>query len=178
MNLEASRVLFIGIDPGLHGGIAALNEYGALEYVVPMPVLQLPPSGAKTKAGNPKQGRRYVSGVQLRKIVRDQRIESVALEWVWSRPKESPSVSFGFGAAYGTVRGAFEVLHPTTLITPQKWKKRYGLPGGDEGKDAARALATEMWPSHDRHFNKNKKRGAGLADALLIAHDHRLKEVG
>lgn len=169
--------MIVGVDPGLDGGIAALHPDGSLAYAEPMPTLRLPPSGRKTPAGNPKLGRRYVSGVLLRPYARTREIEVVAIEWVWAFAGEAPSFAFGFGAAYGTVRGAFEVLHPTVLIAPQTWKKTFSLPGGEEGKDAARALATSMWPEADRLFNKSKKRGAGLADAVLIAEHERRKNL-
>lgn len=151
---------FVGVDPGLNGGIASVDVDGDLLYAVRMPT------------GKFKSGRRFVSVPKLRKYARTPEIDSVAIEWVWALPGESPSASFSFGAAYGQVSGAFEVLHVVALVTPQKWKKSYGLPGGDEGKDQARELATEMWPAAADWFKY--KIDAGPAEAALIAEYQRM----
>jgi len=160
--------VIIGIDPGLNGAIAALNPDGSMAWIEPMPTL-------RHKTG---KKRRYVSVVHLRPMARRREITAVGLEWVWAFQGEAASIAFGFGAAYGEVRGAFGILHPVDLIAPITWHKTFGLAGGDEGKLAARALATEMWPEHERTFNKNKLRGSGCADAALIGEHHRRVKAG
>jgi crossover junction endodeoxyribonuclease RuvC len=73
---------------------------------------------------------------------------------------------FAFGASFGLVRGVVASLGlPSTLVTPQRWKRSQGLTGRD--KDAARTVAIARFPEI-RHMLQRKK-DCGRADAILIA---------
>lgn len=160
--------MIMGIDPGLDGGLAGVTLDGELRFAKPMPTLRY---GEK--------GPRHVSGVLLRPFVLADDIDSVALERVWARGRqgnqrgEGAANSFRFGDSFGAVRCAFQVHHTVTLWLPKVWQATFGLSGGEEGKTAARELASELWPEHAPLFLKNKKRGSGLADAALIAEHQR-----
>jgi Holliday junction resolvasome RuvABC endonuclease subunit len=137
----------IGIDPGLTGAIAA-TAGETLLWVEDMPVAD---------------GR--IAIPLLRQIFESDPPELIAVERVHSMPKQGVSSTFKFGQAYGTALGVASHWR-TVHITPQQWKSTFRLTGKD--KDAARALAIELWPGHADLFAR-KARGQARADAALIA---------
>lgn len=144
----------IGIDPGILGALAFLDDNLKCLAVFDMPIM------TKTLK------RQQVNGAELAKIIeRHRSIERVAcLEQVSAWPGQGVSSVFSFGCSYGIVLGvlaAFQI--PVVLITPASWKKRAGLVGKD--KDMARTLAQQLYPA----VELGRKRDIGRADALLIA---------
>jgi crossover junction endodeoxyribonuclease RuvC len=96
----------------------------------------------------------------------------VAIEEVHSMPNQGVSSTFSFGRSYGIMIGVCAVLGiPYVLVRPQRWKAVYeplqGLQG-DIAKDAARQLATELYPNLKILFEKRKD--DGRAEAILIAN--------
>lgn len=148
--------MIIGIDPGLTGAIAWLNEDDlSFINVVDMPTMAL--TGA----------RRQVNAAELAKIINetlDKEVGIIYLERVSAMPKQGVSSVFSFGMSYGIVLGVVAALGlPMALATPQSWKKRAGLIGKE--KDAARTLAQQLYPAAPL----GRKMDCGRADALLIA---------
>jgi crossover junction endodeoxyribonuclease RuvC len=73
---------------------------------------------------------------------------------------------FSFGCSFGVILGVLAALSiPLVLVRPQAWKKRAGLPGKRENKDAARTLAQQLYPLAEL----GRKKDIGRADAILIA---------
>jgi len=141
----------IGVDCGISGAIALLNDNDSFIAVYDMPVM----------AGTGK--RQQVNGAELAKILKH--VGGVAyVEKVYAMPKQGVSSMFSFGTSYGIVLGVLAALGiPVVLVTPQSWKKRAGLTGKE--KDAARALAQQLYPIAEL----GRKKDIGRADALLIA---------
>ena len=97
-------------------------------------------------------------------------VDSAIVEEVGARPGQGESSLFTFGLCVGTVLGAVSAHKvQIELVTPQKWKaaSRLGGISKDASKDAARALATELWPEHKGVFRVKKNHG--LAEAALMA---------
>jgi Holliday junction resolvasome RuvABC endonuclease subunit len=139
--------VIIGIDPGLTGAIAA-TAGETLLWAEDMPA-----------AG----GR--IAIPLLRQIIESDPPTLIAVEHVHSMPKQGVSSTFKFGVAYGVALGV--ASHWRTIHIPsQEWKKTFRLNG--KPKDAARALAIELWPDHAALFAR-KARGQARADAALIA---------
>lgn len=149
----------IGIDPGKTGAIACV-EGEELRWVADMPLadghvapalldqLYLPDEFGpwEMHAGNP-----------------------VAIELVHAMPGEGGKFAFTFGRSYGVLLGYFAANHHRILhVPPTEWKKTFRLNGKD--KDAARALAIELWPHMASYFARKKDQGR--ADAALIALYH------
>ncbi len=141
----------IGIDPGISGAIAKLNDNNSFIGVYDMPVM---PGTGK---------RQQVNAAELAKIIRlDGGIAFV--ERVSAMPKQGVSSMFSFGCSYGIVLGVLAALQiPVVLVTPQSWKKKAGISGKD--KDYARTLAQQLYPQAEL----GRKKDIGRADALLIA---------
>jgi len=147
--------LFMGIDPGLSGAWALIDSKG--RYV---------------SAGDMhnEDGRvltrhvwaEMVTAVNSHKVI-------VGIERVHSMPKQGVSTTFVFGAAYGCALALGNMFkEPAVLITPNQWKKYYGL---DSDKNASSQLAQEKWPDAPIKLKKHN----GRAEALLIANYLRLR---
>lgn len=144
---------WIGIDPGLTGALAVVEDPGVLKDVCPMPSMS---------------GR--VVPVVLKQILEtwseDTEQLLVLIEDVHSMPGQGVASTFKFGQAYGTAIGVVGAMGlPMDFVTPQKWKRLFTLTGKD--KDASRAKATELWPSMRQHWSR--KSDNGMSDAALIA---------
>lgn len=147
----------IGIDPGVGGAIALLNQQNQFLAVQDMPVMII--------TGK----RQTVNAAALSKILTAW-VEGIKepvicyLEQVSAMPGQGVSSMFSFGVSYGVVQGVLSALNiPFVLVTPQAWKKRAGLIHAE--KDKARTTAQQLFPSADL----SRKKDTGRADALLIA---------
>lgn len=132
---------FIGIDPGVSGGIAFIWDRGY--HAVKMP--ETPQELAhllRSEAGDGNPRWAYV-------------------ERVASSPKMGVVSAFTFGRGYGTILGVLAALQiPYDLVTPTVWQKAMGcLTRGD--KNVSKGKAAAMFPT--------LKVTHALADALLIA---------
>ena len=141
----------IGIDPGVSGALALLDDNNKLIEVVDMPVM---PFG-KTK--------RQVNAAELGKILPTKAVVAY-LEQVSAFPGQGVTAMFNFGMSYGVIQGVLGALQiPVVFVTPQAWKKRAGLIG--KNKDYARTLAQQLYPKANLSYKKN----IGRAEAILIA---------
>jgi len=159
----------IGIDPGVSGAIAVLNESDACLGLWDMPLLTTP--GGKNKV-NCAELARVIIQIPRSFFIQSSTIIAY-LEQVSAMPKQGVVSMFNFGMSYGAVQGVLAALAiPMVLVTPGSWKKRAGLTGQD--KDYARTLAQQLWPAQPL----GRKKDIGRADALLIAKfgHHEVKE--
>ncbi len=158
-------LIFVGVDPGQSGGLAFLNDAGAVLQALPLPLI-----------GKELDIARVTLLVDLHGGDRSKL--RVAIERVHSMPKQGVASSFRFGYLYGCITGAFQALGCSVQhITPQMWKKRV-LHGTEKDKAAALAYCSSRWP----HFSLVQPRGrvphVGVADALCIAQALRAQELG
>lgn len=142
----------LGIDPGLSGAIALID---AGQYVE---CWDMPTMGRGT--GNKQQ----INAAQVAKILRECPPCQAFIELVGAMPGQGVSSMFNFGKAAGAVMGALAALQfPMMEVTPQRWKKEFGLIGKE--KDAARTHAQLLMPTAPLSLKKH----CGRADALLVA---------
>lgn len=146
--------MIVGIDPGVSGALAALNEAGEVLETLNTPCVKV---GTKSR----------VNGAAVAAWLRGLgAIEHAYLEKVGAMPGQGVSSMFTFGHSAGVVEGILQGMSiPYTLVTPQAWKKRGGLVGTD--KDAARSRAIQLYPN--LRVLDLKGRGQAVADAILIA---------
>jgi hypothetical protein len=139
---------YIGIDPGKHGGIAVLDETGAVIDVVKMPE-------------TPQDLLGFLSQYKENSVC--------TLERVGGMPGNGGSAMFNFGKGYGHLQMALIALEiPTEDVTPNKWEKTYQLGSSGkfsktEWKNKLKAKAQQLFPS------LGKKITLATCDALLIA---------
>ena len=158
----------IGIDPGLNGAIAVLQDLKVKE-IFDVPVM---PEGKKNK--------RQLNSAQLVKllkdIVSDDEEIAVVVENVSAMPGQGVTSMFNFGQTFGAIKGICAALGlPIFFVRPAKWKKHFDLI--NSSKDASRTKAIEMYPLLSDQLSK--KKDVNKSDAILIARfysETRLKE--
>ena len=158
----------IGIDPGLSGAIAILED-GKIKELFDMPVM---PDGKKNK--------RQLNSALLVKLIK-QNIESLEntimiVEQVNAMPGQGVTSMFNFGQTFGAIKGICAAIGlPIFFVRPAKWKKHFELI--NSSKDASRTKAIEMYPSISEQLSR--KKDVNKSDALLIARyysETRFKE--
>ena len=151
----------IGIDPGLSGAIAILED-NKIKELFDMPVM---PDGKKNK--------RQLNSALLVKLIKDN-IEDLektvmVVEQVNAMPGQGVTSMFNFGQTFGAIKGICAALGlPIFLVRPAKWKKHFELI--NSSKDASRTKAIEMYPSASEQLSK--KKDVNKSDAILIARYH------
>ena len=156
--------VFIGIDPGMTGGLAAVNEGGSLLSVIPIPRL---------KGSTGPQDYHAIKEwfASMKKL---GRVEA-ALERVSVRPGEGVKSTLTAGTNWGFLKGMLVAIGASYVEpTPQTWKKTLSLPkrSGKErqkGKEDAAVLATQLFPGIDLTPGRKRIPHDGMADAVLIA---------
>jgi len=148
----------IGIDPGLSGAIAILENNKVLN-IFEMPVMS---EGKKNK--------RQLNSALLVKLLKDNISEnediSVVVEQVNAMPGQGVTSMFNFGQTFGAIKGICAALElPIFFVRPSKWKKHFELI--NSSKDSSRTKAIEMYPSLSKELAK--KKDVNKSDAILIA---------
>jgi len=157
--------LHLGCDPGLRGGLAALDTGGGVVGAWPMPV-----AGGEVHAAGLADLLRTLAcqdgGAQLR----------LCLEKVGAMPKQGVASTFTFGTGWGMVRGVCATLAvPVTLVTPPVWKRRVLL-GLTHDKAGAVRFCASRWPTAELVLPGCRIPHDGIADALCLAEYGRCLE--
>jgi crossover junction endodeoxyribonuclease RuvC len=152
---------YIGVDPGLKGGIAAVDQDGNFVMAIPMPV---------TEAAKGKEVDVATLVAFLRGVHDDGLPALAAIEVVHAMPKQGVTSVFTFGSMYGEVRGVLKTLGvPIEHVLPTAWKKVV-LHGTQKDKDAAVAFVRRRFPAASlRATPRCTTDHDGMADAICIA---------
>lgn len=135
-------IVWIGVDPGSSGAIAAVFQQGNPTWI------KLDNTDADISDW-------------MDDLASEYRIIGAVLERVGSMPGQGVSSSFKFGASAGFCRGLL-VAHKISfrLVGPVQWQNHMSCrTGGD--KNITKTMAQRLWPS--------LKITHAYADALLIA---------
>ena len=148
----------IGIDPGLSGGIAILDDLKILD-IYDMPIMS---EGKKNK--------NQLNSAQLVNIIKKNIITNgdtfLIVEQVSAMPGQGVTSMFNFGQSFGILKGICSAMHLSMhFVRPARWKKYFNLIKCE--KDASRTKAIEIFPYFST--NLSKKKDANKADAILIA---------
>lgn len=147
---------FIGVDPGMGGGIACVRSDGALEWCVPMPVIG-----------------KAIDVRALASLIAGGEGSTVGVEACHSMPAQGVASSFRFGKNCGIVEGVVGTLGlPLVMVTPQAWQKvmHAGIERSLDPKQRSLLVATRLFPQ--QRFlptSRSTKPHDGLVDASLIA---------
>jgi hypothetical protein len=115
---------YLGVDVGVSGGLALVDDEGRCLWAVKMP------------------------GTDADLFALLPTTETTAvLELVHSSPQMGVKSAFTFGAGYGRCRMALAAARiPFVELTPQTWQRRLGgLSGGD--KQRLKARAQQLYPT-------------------------------
>ena len=148
----------IGIDPGLSGAIAILEDNKVLQ-IFDMPVM-----------AEGKKNKRQLNSAQLVNIIKENtqgsEEKAVVVEQVNAMPGQGVTSMFNFGQTFGAIKGICAALNlPVFFVRPTKWKKHFELI--NSSKDSSRTKAIEMYPSLSNQLSK--KKDVNKSDAILIA---------
>ena len=148
----------IGIDPGLSGAIAILED-NKIKELFDMPVM---PDGKKNK--------RQLNSALLVKLIKNsiKNLDDTVMivEQVNAMPGQGVTSMFNFGQTFGAIKGICAALGlPIFFVRPAKWKKHFELI--NSSKDSSRTKAIEMYPTLSNQLAK--KKDVNKSDAILIA---------
>jgi crossover junction endodeoxyribonuclease RuvC len=152
--------VYIGIDPGLTGAVAAIDGAGHLLRLADTPTLVV------------RSGRKDRNEYQLGEMVdillpySDQRGDAfAAIEAVNAFPGQGVTSMFRLGYGLGLWEGITAALGISLeKVQPQRWKKTM-LNGMGKLKGAAMLKAQRLFPTAELRLKKHE----GRAEALLIA---------
>ena len=147
-----------GIDPGLSGGIAILDD-NKIKEIFDMPVMS-----------DGKKNKRQLNSALLAQLfkdnIKDMEDTVMIVEQVNAMPGQGVTSMFNFGQTFGAIKGISAALGlPIFFVRPAKWKKHFELI--NSSKDASRTKAIEMYPSIAEKLSK--KKDVNKSDAILIA---------
>ena len=107
-------MIVCGIDPGLSGALAVINDEHDCESML------MPTMGEKSQ--------KIVDGGAVARFLGEHNVEFAVVEYVSARPGQGVTGMFRFGTAYGIVIGVLQAACiPHRFVTPAKWKKEMGL---------------------------------------------------
>ena len=154
-------MIVVGIDPGLSGAIAILENNKVLN-IFDMPVM-----------AEGKKNKRQLNSAQLVSIIKNNTkpdVEiAVVVEQVNAMPGQGVTSMFNFGQTFGAIKGVCAALElPIFFVRPSKWKKHFELI--NSSKDSSRTKAIEMYPLLSDDLSK--KKDVNKSDAILIARFH------
>lgn len=135
----------MGIDPGKNGGIAVIWHGGKIETNV------------------------YSDELMLKTARELRNVEVIAcVEKVGAMPKQGVASTFNFGVSYGIIQGILMANNiPFQLITPQRWKKEFGL---NSDKTKSIEVCQKLFPTVSLYRTERcKTKHDGMAEALLMA---------
>lgn len=169
-------MIYIGIDPGMDGGLAAVGS--KFIDIKPMPTISGSDKGTKRmldvdgiikwiyKVTAKELGITEVSG----SIDTRSTIKMVVLEKVHSMPGQGVASMFSFGQTYGMLQGIIRTLQlPMVLVPPQTWKKVI-LEGTQKDKGAAIQYNRQLYPTISLHATERCTTDHdGMAEALCMA---------
>lgn len=158
-------MVYIGIDPGLSGAVAAISGDEVLFFDTP--VLKI----GKKRQMNTKEATSILKFIRAygtgNKDWSDRKKPQVlcALERVHAMPKQGVTSVWSFAQNYGQWLGILAALEiPHELVTPQSWKRAM-MDGMSKEKDASRQRVHQLFPEVDVRLKKHH----GRADAVLLA---------
>lgn len=154
-------MFFLGIDPGITGGVVILNDDGTLSSSIRTPVIT-------------DKGKKHFDIPGMVEVIDsiDERV-MCGIEKVGTLPRDGRVGAFNFGRGYGLWLGILGALRvPYAEIPPQRWQAKMltGLPRGPQTKTSAVQRAKSLFPD----LPIRVKADWGMADAALIAAFQRL----
>ena len=147
------KKLFVGIDPGMNGGIAFIKPEMEADYIQ---AIRCPKTAYE-------MARILDVGMATNKTSPDDVV--LFVEHVWSFPGDGRVSAFRFGYNYGLWKGiAASNELDVYNIAPRRWQGTFDIPNNLQGRDRKRWLkehAESLYPNIKVTFN--------VGDAILIA---------
>jgi hypothetical protein len=161
-------MIFLGVDPGLHGAMVALRAHGNRAEIVPTPILTAP------------KGRDQYDLAEIADKLRawKQQAGGDGLMLTIERQQPMPLEKGGTIANYNRGRSlavfesmAVALAIPYQLVLPRVWQAQM-LEGtqGDDTKQRSIIAAKRLFPEVSlRRTERSRKDDDGISDAILLA---------
>jgi crossover junction endodeoxyribonuclease RuvC len=125
-------VKILGIDPGIHGGLAVVSVENETAPVL-VDAIDIPAIGVGAKE--------RVDALAIRGWIQSHQPAHAVIERAQVLPKQGSSSGFKYGRAVGAIEAAIALCAiPLTIIEPTAWKKFHNLRGGEKEPSRQRAL--------------------------------------
>lgn len=160
---------FIGIDPGINGGMVCLDQAGNIRRKTVMPIIKV---GTKNKL-DPR-------GIidWFKQCFTEEEIRIVAIEEQRPMHKQGITSTFSIGRGYGILEGIVAALDiPYELIRAVDWQREMfrGFPKG-KTKELSVRVAQQLYPKEDfKRSIRCTKLHDGMTDSCLLAEHIRRK---
>lgn len=154
------KTIYIGIDTGVTGAIAAIDAAANIISVQDIPVVSVSTGKKRRTIYVESQMAALLSGLLL-----SAPVVVVTIENTHAMPQNGSIGGFSQGMGLGIWLGilaAFKI--PVTRVEPARWKKDLLIPAGSD-KNYSIVRALQLFPS----ATLDRKKDHGRADALLIA---------
>jgi hypothetical protein len=159
-------MITLGIDPGLSGGVAAIDGTGRIVLLEPTPILD---GQVRVFDGRALGDMLRARGLLWADGCNGSRCYAY-IEHAQSMPRQGVASTFAYGVTFGSTIAAVRSLGiGYTLVRPAIWKRALGLKGSDKRESIG--LAGQHWPELSL-----RRKDDGLAEALLIARWGWLKD--
>lgn len=161
-------MITIGVDPGITGAIAAIQDGHRLIYYTDMPVLQ-------EKAGSKVSRSVSPSGVYqaMRDIIDCSPTGSthhVLIEKTSAMPGQGVASMFSMGHSRGVVEGVVGAMRMSMhRVRPAIWKKAMGF---TSDKEVIRSEMLLRFPGAELHRKKDADRAEAIAMAIYLYEEH------
>jgi hypothetical protein len=160
--------MILAIDPGLSGCIAFLRHPQG-DRVLPLPTKATDRGTITQRIDAPALAALITREVGT-EVIRCTVIESIAAGQGNNAMRTSSAQSVGSQyRTRGSIEATLELLGlKVTEVSPQRWKKLFGLKGGPEAKEQARQKALVLYPHLEPVLRRKSDHNA--AEAVLIGH--------
>lgn len=159
-------MIYLGIDNGVNGGLAACHDGGQIVKITPMPTI---------KVVGPKGNRNEYNIPAIIDWLNQFRnnTKMVILEKAQPFPGMGAHQTFVNAKNFGIMEGLIVALgFPYMIVHPKTWQKKMfeGMPKQDT-KQASMATAIRLFPATKFIANdKSTKLHDGMSDAALMAY--------
>lgn len=146
-------MIYLGVDPGAKGGLAAIDENSKVLFAVPM---------SRENLVN------YIKKLHYDIIETNDGVIA-CVEKVGAMPGQGVTSMFSFGKSAGFIEGVLESFQiPYQLVPPQTWKKSFSLLHKD--KKASIETCKQLFPGVNLlPTERCRKESDGLAESILMA---------
>lgn len=129
----SDKSIYLGIDPGLDGGLVWMRDDGKIVGAHPMPTGWAVVNGSR---------KRFVDPVALTKLLNENAFDVAVIESVHASPQMGVTSAFNFGKGFGVVLGVLASCGISPLYaSPSAWKPKLGCT-----RDKEQTITRAIWP--------------------------------
>lgn len=155
-------MIFIGIDPGVHGGLAFIDGELKTLAVYPMPII-----------GDKEYDIQQMKSILKKYVNNNPQNCFGTIEKQHPMPGEGLPRTFKTGTGFGILLGLFAGLDiPHQVVSAKSWQNKIfkGLPLKQDTKVSSAIIATRLFPNTNFRASERARTIAdGMTDATCIA---------